>query len=177
MLGFSQGAAVAAALAAMCPAVVGEGEGESGESGASGARGPVGGEGGGGGGEGVGEGEGGAQSGEGGEGCIGDSSRGGGRDRGREPAEGEGGGGGGDGLAAEWPFRFAVLCSGYVSEARQIALLTAPVRLPSLHVFCTSDRQLRDAAPCAALAAAFAPEARVVVQHTQALYLLWLYLL
>ena len=93
--------------------------------------------------------------------------------------------GGGDGLAAEWPFRFAVLCSGYVSEARQIAevatLLAAPVRpltltltlilaltltltltltlaltprqvrLPSLHVFGTSDRQLRDAAPCAAL--------------------------
>ena len=86
MLGFSQGAAVAAALAAMCPAVVGEGEGQSGESGESGARGP---------------------------------------------AEGEGGGGGGDGLAAEWPFRFAVLCSGYVSEARQIAevatLLAAPV--------------------------------------------------
>ena len=41
------------------------------------------------------------------------------------------------------------------------------MRLPSLHVYGTSDRQLRAAAPCADLAATFAPETRVVVQHKQ----------
>ena len=68
-----------------------------------------------------------------------------------------------------------VLCSGYVSSAREIPQIApqigsgsaSPVRLPSLHVYGSSDRQLRAAAPCAALAAAFAPETRVVVEHTQ----------
>jgi len=40
---------------------------------------------------------------------------------------GEAGGGGGDGLEREWPFRFAVLCSGHVSEAREIGeILSEP---------------------------------------------------
>lgn len=72
-------------------------------------------------------------------------------------------------MTSSLPFRFAVLCSGYLSRAaenRQTLHRIGSISLPSLHVFGRKDAdQQVGASESAALEVAFDPTSAVAAEH------------